>query len=243
MNVKSSDRSPVPSDDRNRRRVMVECQIAARGIRDERVLAALSRVPRHRFLPADRRDDAYGDHPLPIGRGQTISQPYIVALMTEALELDPRHRVLEIGTGSGYQAAVLAELVAEVCAIEYRDRLADRARRTLAAAGYANVHVVAGDGWAGWPAGTQPAEGADREAARSAERLFDAALITCAVPEPPPAVLDQIRFGGRLCVPLGPPGGVQDLRLFVRGSPTGTSSRSLGAVRFVPVLGHGARRG
>ena len=153
------------------RRLMVKEQIAGRDVRSERVLAAMLAVPRHEFVPSEIRDEAYEDRPLPIGHGQTISQPYIVAFMTEHLDPKPNHRVLEIGTGSGYQAAVLSHLVAEVYSIEIVVPLAVRAKADLSRLGYRNVHVKAGDGYAGWPE----------------HAPFDAIIVTCApdhVPEP-----------------------------------------------------------
>ncbi|MFO7653460.1 MAG: protein-L-isoaspartate(D-aspartate) O-methyltransferase [Candidatus Krumholzibacteriia bacterium] len=209
---------------RRDRERMVEL-IARRGIDDERVLEALRRVPRHEFVPGPLRERAYDDSPLPIGAGQTISQPYVVALMSAALELEGGERVLELGTGSGYQAAMLAELADSVFTIEYFPELADSARATLERLGYAGVQVRAGDGWRGWP-GKAP---------------FDAALITFATPEIPPALLEQVRSGGPICAPLGPSGGTQELTV-VRKRPDGRVERSsMGAVRFVPVQGEGAR--
>jgi protein-L-isoaspartate(D-aspartate) O-methyltransferase len=207
------------------RQRMVERQIAARGIRDALVLQAMASVPRHEFVPAELGRDAYGDFPLPIGEGQTISQPYIVALMTEALRVGPGDRVLELGTGSGYQAAVLATIVDTVFTIEYVPALAERAERTLRRLGYGNVVVKAGDGWGGWPG----------------EAPFAAAIVTFATPEVPPALVDQLVVGGRLCVPIGTPHGVQELMLYVKGEDGRLGGSSLGAVRFVPVQGEGAR--
>jgi protein-L-isoaspartate(D-aspartate) O-methyltransferase len=169
------------------RQEMVERQLVGRGIRDSRVLAAMRRVPRHRFAPESLRAEAYADYPLPIGEGQTISQPYIVARMTELLLLEGRERVLEIGTGSGYQTAVLAELATEVYTIEYLPALAARATRTLNALGYARVRVRTGDGTLGWP-----------EAAP-----FDRIVVTAAGPGIPPPLVDQLVEGGRLVIPVG----------------------------------------
>jgi protein-L-isoaspartate(D-aspartate) O-methyltransferase len=197
---------------------MVERQIAARGVDDERVLAAMRRVPRHRFVPASVAPYAYEDRPLPIGHQQTISQPYIVAAMTEAIRPGPEDRVLEIGTGSGYQAAVLAEVVAHVYTIEIVAPLGEQARRTLADEGYTNVTVRVGDGFAGWPE----------------EGPFDAVVVTAAPEEIPPPLLDQLAEGGRLVIPVGD--AFQDLRLVVR-SPSGLLSESLMPVRFVPMTG------
>jgi protein-L-isoaspartate(D-aspartate) O-methyltransferase len=204
---------------RRARAAMVERQIAARGIRDRRVLDAMQRVPRHLFVPADERGAAYADRPLPIGSGQTISQPYIVALMSEVLELRGEERVLEIGTGSGYQAAVLAELAREVYSIEIVPELAERARQALAATGYGRVQVRTGDGSHGWP-----------EAAP-----FDAIIGTAAPEEVPPALLDQLKPGGRLVLPVGPDED-QVLVRIVRTDSTFTRE-TLAPVRFVPMTG------
>jgi protein-L-isoaspartate(D-aspartate) O-methyltransferase len=204
---------------------MVERQIKARGISDPAVLAAMSTVPRHEFVPADLRSSAYADHPLPIGEGQTISQPYIVALMTEALQPKPTDRVLELGTGSGYQAAILAAIVDSVFSIEYFPSLAQRATETLSRLGYGNVVVKAGDGWQGWPQ----------------HAPFDAVIVTFAAPEVPEAAIDQIPVGGRLCIPLGEAHAVQELIVYTKQADGTLRGRSLGAVRFVPVLGEGGR--
>src|SRR5436190_649274 len=161
---------------------MVADQIRARGITDPRVLAAMTRVPRERFVPSGVRHEAFDDRPLPIGYGQTISQPYIVAFMTEALQLEPQHRVLEIGTGCGYQTAVLAELAGEIYSIELVEALAERARRTLHDLGYAKVVVRAGDGHAGWPE----------------HAPFDRIIAAAAPPEVPPALLEQLADDGIL---------------------------------------------
>lgn len=198
---------------------MVETQIRERGIRDARVLDALRRVPRHLFVPRGYECDAYEDHPIPIGEGQTISQPYVVAAMTEALALLPQDTVLEIGTGSGYQAAVLAELVSRVYSIERIASLADRGREALERAGYRNVSVVVGDGSEGLP-GAAP---------------FDAILVTAAAPSLPQSLFDQLREGGRMVVPVGTYSG-QQLQLVrkVEGKPV---SAGLDLVRFVPLIG------
>ena len=174
---------------------MVTRQLQDRGITDPRVLAALGRVPRHRFVPADLAPLAYGDFPLPIGQDQTISQPYIVALMSQWAEVRPGEKVLEVGTGSGYQAAVLAELTEQVFTIEIKPELARAARALLKELGYARVQVRTGDGYQGWP-----------EAAP-----FDAILVTAAAPKVPPALTAQLKEGGRLVIPLGEPRGEQTL--------------------------------
>ncbi|MBI2159253.1 MAG: protein-L-isoaspartate(D-aspartate) O-methyltransferase [Candidatus Rokubacteria bacterium] len=168
---------------------MVEEQLVRRGVTDARVLDALRKVPRHLFVEEALRDRAYGDHPLPIGEEQTISQPYIVALMTQLLELSERDKILEIGTGSGYQTAVLAELARRVCSIERLPRLAERARALLAELGYANVWVRIGSGTLGWPD----------------EAPFDRILVTAGGPAVPPPLFQQLAEGGRLVLPLGDP--------------------------------------
>jgi protein-L-isoaspartate(D-aspartate) O-methyltransferase len=166
---------------------MVDEQVAARGVTDPRVLAAMRRVPRHLFLEQALRDQAYGDHPLPIGEGQTISQPFIVGKMTELLALTGREKVLEVGTGCGYQAAVLAELAARVCTIERLPRLAGRARETLEMLGYTNVWVRTANGTLGWPD----------------EAPFDRILVAAGGPTVPPPLFEQLAEGGRLVMPVG----------------------------------------
>lgn len=197
---------------------MVAEQLEARGIRDTRVLAAMRAVPRHAFVPGEERARAYADRPLPIGYGQTISQPYIVAFMTEAADLSPDERVLEVGTGSGYQAAVLAEVAAEVYTIEIVEPLATQAAQTLAELGYTTVHVRSGDGYRGWP-----------EAAP-----FDAVLVAAAAPRVPQPLLDQLALGGRLVIPVGD--SVQELEIYTR-TADGFSVRRTLAVMFVPMTG------
>jgi protein-L-isoaspartate(D-aspartate) O-methyltransferase len=206
---------------------MVRNQIEARGVSDPRVLAALREVPRHAFVPAAEQARAYADRPLPIGHDQTISQPYIVAFMSEALRLRGDERVLEIGTGSGYQAAVLAELAREVFSIEIVAPLAERARATLAATGYGSIHLRTGDGYRGWPAAAP----------------FDAILLTAAPERVPQPLLDQLAQGGRLLAPVGD--AYQELVLFER-TPSGITQRALLPVRFVPMTGEatgGVRHG
>ena len=166
---------------------MVRQQLKARGIKDERLLAAIAKVPREEFVPADQRADAYQDGPLPIGYEQTISQPYIVAFMTEQLRLKPTDRVLEIGSGSGYQAAILAELVADVYTIEIVEPLAKTAEATLQRLGYTDVHVKVGDGYKGWPE----------------QAPFDAIIVTCAPDKVPQPLVDQLKEGGRMVIPVG----------------------------------------
>jgi protein-L-isoaspartate(D-aspartate) O-methyltransferase len=203
------------------RRRMVERQLADRGIVDPRVLAAMAKVPRERFVAAGQASLAYRDGPLPIGEGQTISQPYVVARMTEALALRPTDRVLEIGTGSGYAAAVLAEIAAEVYTIERIPVLAERARARLAELGYATVHVLTGDGTLGWPE----------------HAPYDAIVATAGGPRAPQALLDQLAIGGRLVMPVGPDPYEQQLVRIVRASADGYEHEALEPVAFVPLIG------
>ena len=207
---------PTPEHLAAERLRMVDEQIARRGIRDERVLAAMRRVERHLFVPESQWFLAYGDYPLPVGEGQTISQPYIVALMTEALGLQGGERVLEVGTGSGYQAAVLAELAEEVYTVEILPALAERAGATLKELGYGNIHLRVGDGSEGW------AEHAP----------YQGILVTAAPPEVPPALLEQLDEGGRLVIPVGVAS--QELELYTR-TPEGLDVQRLAPVRFVPL--------
>ena len=202
---------------------MLNEQIAGRGIRDPRVLAALASVPRHELVPVEQREHAYEDRPLPIGWQQTISQPYVVAYMTEQLQLTGDERVLEIGTGSGYQAAVLSLLAREVYSIEIVEPLAERARADLARLGYTNVQVRAGDGYRGWPE----------------HAPFDAVLLTAAPPEIPQPLLDQLAVGGVLVAPVGE--GSQNL-VVVRRTERGYERRSVIPVRFVPMTGEAQAR-
>lgn len=196
---------------------MVEAQLAGRGIRDPRVLAAMRTVPRERFVGAGMEDLAYEDSPLPIGAGQTISQPYIVALMAQAAEIEPDDRVLEVGAGSGYAAAVLSRLAARVVAIERHASLADEARERLAALGYDNVAVHVGDGSTGWPD----------------DGPYDAILVAAGAPEPPPALCAQ----RRLVVPVDAGEDHQRLRRIRRMDEERFEHEDLGAVRFVPLIG------
>jgi protein-L-isoaspartate(D-aspartate) O-methyltransferase len=201
------------------RRSMVESQLRARGIRDERVLAAMFRVPRHEFVSAEYRDQVYEDHPIPIGEGQTLSQPYIVAVMLEALALDPSDTVLEIGTGSGYQTALLAELAKQVYSVERHASLAHDARATLARLGYSNVEVALGDGSHGL-----------------AERApFDAIVVSAAAPQIPPPLFEQMRERGRMVIPVGP-AHAQELQL-VRKQAGKLIVANLEGCRFVPLIG------
>jgi protein-L-isoaspartate(D-aspartate) O-methyltransferase len=201
------------------RRAMVESQLRARGIRDDRVLAAMLHVPRHEFISAEYRDQAYEDHPIPIGEGQTLSQPYIVAIMLEALALNPSDAVLEIGTGSGYQTALLAELTRQIYSVERHASLARTAESTLARLGYKNVQVVLGDGSHGLPE----------------HAPFDAVVVSAAAPQIPPPLLEQLREGGRMIIPIGP-AHAQELQLVRKqaGQPVVTN---LEGCRFVPLIG------
>jgi protein-L-isoaspartate(D-aspartate) O-methyltransferase len=198
---------------------MVHTQIEGRGVREPRVLEALRTVPRHRFVPEHLWHAAYDDGPLPIGHGQTISQPYIVAVMTELLAPEPGDVVLDVGTGSGYQAAVLGRLVKQVYSIEIVPALAEEARARLAALGYANVEVITGDGWAGLPA----------------HAPYDGILVAAAPPEVPQALLDQLAEGAKLVIPVGESD--QDLRVYER-TARGIDERTIFGVRFVPLV-HG----
>ena len=210
-----------PQDAFQRARLaMVADQIAARGVKDARVLDAMRAVPRHEFVPLSARGDAHADSPLPIGYGQTISQPYIVALMTELARPAPADRALEVGTGSGYQAAVLSRLVAKVFSVELVDPLAQSAAATLRRLGYGNVTVRSGDGYLGWPE----------------EAPFDIILVTAAPETVPPALVAQLRPGGRLVVPVGRVWDVQDLQLIEKDAAGKTSARSVIPVRFVPLI-------
>ena len=196
---------------------MVDRQIRGRGIRSPAVLKAMAAVPRHLFVPPDVRAFAYEDRPLPIGLGQTISQPFIVAYMTEALQTSPDDSVLEIGTGSGYQAAVLAELVRGVYTIEIIPALADRARRALAEAGYRNVHVRTGNGYLGWPE----------------QAPFPRIIVTAAPEEIPPALVEQLAIGGTLVLPVGT--SFQEMTIVTK-TAAGVTEKKTMPVRFVPMV-------
>jgi protein-L-isoaspartate(D-aspartate) O-methyltransferase len=208
-----------------RRQAMVEHDIRGRGVSDSRLLQVMARVPRHLFVNERHKWQAYDDHPLPIAEGQTISQPYVVALMTEALQLKPSDRVLEIGTGSGYQAAVLAELVKSVYTVEIRKPLADSAAKLLAELGYRNVRVRYGDGYFGW-----------EEAAP-----FDAIIVTAAANHIPPPLIRQLKDGGRLILPLGSTVYSQNLTLVKRKGER-LNVEQLGSVAFVPMTGEVQKR-
>ena len=205
-------------EQRQAREQMVREQIVARDVRDKRVLEALRKVPRHLFVPPAMVPYAYRDSPLPIGYGQTISQPYVVAFMTEALEVKPEDRVLEIGTGSGYQAAVLARLCREVYSIEIVEPLGKEAAARLERLGYSNVNLRIGDGYRGWP-----------EAAP-----FDAIIVTAAPDHIPTALLEQLRMGGRMVVPIGRG---EQMLIRIRRTPEGFKRENLLPVRFVPMVG------
>jgi protein-L-isoaspartate(D-aspartate) O-methyltransferase len=197
---------------------MLDRQIRARGVVDERVLAAMARVPRDQYVPEVARARAYDDSPLSIGHGQTISQPYIVAYMTEALELSPDDRVLEIGTGSGYQTAILAELAREVYTIEIVEPLAAEAAGTLEAAGYTNVRTRVGNGYLGW----------------SEAAPFDRIIITAAPEAVPQALVDQLAVGGIMVLPVG---AFDQVLMTIRKTPSGVVTRETLPVRFVPMTG------
>jgi len=204
---------------------MVLETIERRGITDEDVLRAMRAVPRHLFVPESEQDYAYGDYPLPIGYGQTISQPYIVALMTELLELKEGNKVLEIGTGSGYQAAVLAEIPGvEIYTIEVIPALAESAHKRLESLGYTKVHCQQKDGYYGWPEHSP----------------FDTIIVTAAPDHVPPPLLDQLAAGGRMIIPVGPPGGYQTLWKFVKEPDGELRAFNMGGVAFVPLTGSGA---
>ncbi len=215
-----------PSDEQQFLRLrerMVSEQLQARDVQDARVLAAMRKVLRHRFVPSDLANSAYEDNPLPLMLGQTISQPYIVGYMTQALEIHGSERVLEIGTGSGYQAAVLAELVPEVYTIEILPDLLAKAASTLVALGYKNIHLRCGDGYMGWP-----------EAAP-----FDRIIVTAAPDHIPQPLIDQLKPGGKMIIPVG--SGDQDL-VVIEKNQQGFSRRSTIPVRFVPMTGQAQRK-
>ena len=202
------------------RKQMVKEQLEGYGIKDEKVLGAMQRALRHRLVPVEYRRLAYHDTPLPIGSGQTISQPYIVALMTSLLDLSRDDRVLEVGTGSGYQAAVLAEIVGTVYSIEIYRPLHERSRKNLEVLGYRNISQRHGDGSLGW----------------KAEAPFDAIIVTCAASHIPPALIEQLKPGGKMCIPVGQPFGSQRLLLVSKNDAGKVSTRTVTRVRFVPLL-------
>jgi len=204
---------------------MVSTQIHSRGISSQRVLDAMAKVPRHLFVPEQLASKAYSDHPLPIGEGQTISQPYIVALMTDSLNLNGRENVLEVGTGSGYQAAVLAELVSRVTTVEIKQPLHKKATRLLEDLGYENIATVFGDGYYGHPP-TAP---------------YDCIMITAAVDHIPPPLIRQLKTGGRLILPLGNPFSYQNLAL-IHKKEDQIFVKQITGVLFVPMTGHALDR-
>lgn len=220
--------TPLPTGEEGifaalRERMVIET-IERRGVTDEDVLNAMRTVPRHLFVPEGEQDYAYGDHPLPIGYGQTISQPYIVALMTDLLELRQGDKVLEVGTGSGYQAAILAEIPSiEVYTIEIIPELAESAQERLESLGYTDVHCRQGDGYYGWP---QYAP-------------FDAIVVTAAPDHVPQPLVDQLAPGGRMVIPVGPPGGYQTLWKLVKQPDGEVKNYNMGGVAFVPLTGMG----
>ena len=205
------------------RKTMVERQIRDRGITGEKVLSAMTSVPRHAFVPETRQGAAYQDRPLPIGHGQTISQPYIVALMTELLDLDRGDRVLEVGTGSGYQAAILAEIVSRVYSVEIVRPLHERSAGVLERLGYDNIETDHRDGYYGWPE----------------HGPYDAIIVTCASEFVPPPLIDQLKPGGRMCIPVGPPFKVQHLILIRKNQGGELTTTIIGSVRFVPLVRQG----
>lgn len=225
MNGNGNHNSHAAGDFESARRDMVARQIRDRGIRSVRVLEAMAAIPRHLFVLLEHVPTAYADKPLPIGEGQTISQPFMVAAMAEALSLEGHERVLEVGAGSGYQAAVLSRLAREVIALEAQPMLAARARERLASLGYANVRIEEGDGSLGWPAAAP----------------YEAILVTAAAPAVPHPLVDQLAEGGRLVIPVGPSKHQELLRIVKREGRT--IEQSLCACRFVPLVGrHGWRQ-
>jgi len=201
---------------------MVRNQIKSRNVLAQGVLDAMNTVPRHLFVPERYRDKAYEDHPLPIGLGQTISQPYIVAFMTEILQLKPEDKVFELGTGSGYQAAVASRVAGSVYTMEIYGDLAESARKLLKSLDYTNVHARHGDGYYGW----------------EDEAPFDAIIVTAAADHIPPPLIKQLKPGGRLIIPLGSPFSIQQLVLVTKDLKGKVAERPIIAVRFVPLLGH-----
>lgn len=215
------DKNPLPDEEvfAIRRKRMVEEQIASRGIRDKRVLAAMETVPRHLFIPEGYRSYSYYDQPVPVGFSQTISQPYIVALMTELLHVDSEDTVLEVGTGSGYQAAILSLLVKRVYTIEILEELGKTAAERLRALGYTNVEARASDGYHGWPE----------------HAPFDAIIVTAAAERIPQPLIDQLKPGGRMIIPVGGVYEIQDLKLLTKDKSSNVIQESLIPVRFVPL--------
>ena len=223
--VTNADTVSDSAEFKKARNQLVEKHIKAKGITDANVLAAMQAVTRHSFVPPDLLSVAYADRPLPIGEGQTISQPYVVALMTEILQLAKDHRVLEIGTGSGYQAAVLAQVVNTVYSIEIKEKLYHRASKTLKSLGYNNVKTRHADGYFGWPQAAP----------------FDAVMITAAIDHIPPALLKQLKDGGRLALPLGNPFSYQNLVLVTKQGDD-LIVKQITGVLFVPMTGHALKK-
>lgn len=211
---------PEPDERLEERMEMVDHQIRRRGVTDQEVLDAMERVPRHEFVPENYQSQAYTDRPLPIGYGQTISQPYIVALMTELLQLKNTDRVLEVGTGSGYQAAILSEIVADVYTVEIVEPLAAEARERLERLGFSNVHTLQADGYFGW----------------EEHAPYDAIIVTCAPDHIPQPLVQQLKNGGKLVIPVGPPGGYQTLWEITREG-SDIKKRNVTGVLFVPLTG------
>ncbi len=201
------------------RKVMVLSQIKYRGITDTEVLLSMEKVMRHKFVPVNRRKEAYDDNPLPIGFGQTISQPYIVALMSELIKVDENSKVLEIGTGSGYQAAVLSRMVKEVYTVEIIKPLHDRSNQVFKSLGYDNIKTLSTDGYFGWKANAP----------------YDAIIVTCASDFIPPPLIKQLKKGGRMCIPVGPPFKIQHLVVVTKGKDGQIFTEIIASVRFVPL--------
>lgn len=212
----------IPEDDNNvyaqKRWEMVETQIISRGIRDSKLIRAMLKIPRHKFVPENLRDIAYGDNPLPVGIEQTISQPYIVALMTELLRLNSGEKVLEVGTGSGYQTAILAEMGCKVYTIEILEPLSEKAQQVLKSLGYEDIHYKIGDGYRGWPQFAP----------------FDAIIVTAAPDHMPQPLIEQLKTNGRMIIPVGAQ--YQEL-LLIKKTDKGTDMKTVTPVRFVPMIG------
>lgn len=212
----------IPEDDNNvyaqKRWEMVETQIISRGIRDSKLIRAMLKIPRHKFVPENLRDIAYGDNPLPVGIEQTISQPYIVALMTELLRLNSGEKVLEVGTGSGYQTAILAEMGCKVYTIEILEPLSEKAQQVLKSLGYEDIHYKIGDGYRGWPQFAP----------------FDAIIVTAAPDHMPQPLIEQLKTNGRMIIPVGAQ--YQEL-LLTKKTDKGTDMKTVTPVRFVPMIG------
>lgn len=203
-----------------KRESMVQWQIKDRGIKDKAVLRAMSTVPRHLFVPKLYRSAAYSDRPLPIGYGQTISQPYIVALMTEFLKLENDDKVLEVGTGSGYQAAILSEITDSVYTIEIVEKLYERTNELFKNSNYEKIHTKCADGYFGW----------------EEYAPFDTIIVTCAAEFVPPPLIAQLKVDGRMCIPVGPPFSIQNLLLITKKSETDIETKVITSVRFVPLV-------